>query len=211
MMCVGGVDEQLYIDCNQKNDFSSACINEDQGSVYRQYEAALEPLKDFSEFCQSSQVIVHWELFEAHCALERLSAPFFEIHGNLSSQNRGTSRMATDLTKGQKTHLVLDKEFVMPINEQASKYDNPNKAVMLPSIKLACCLAWRQFSVRLGFLKRSNTVSGAKSFDLDTIVTANLMARMQASPSLGDFKMIGSMLNPLMQCEERMIDVGLCT
>ena len=65
MVCVGGVDEQLYIDCNQKNDFTSAYINEDQWSVYRPYEAALEPLKDFSEFCQSAQVIVHWELFEA--------------------------------------------------------------------------------------------------------------------------------------------------
>jgi hypothetical protein len=34
MVCVGGVDEQLYIDCNQKNDFTSAYINEDQWSVY---------------------------------------------------------------------------------------------------------------------------------------------------------------------------------
>ncbi len=99
MVCVGGVDEQLYIDCNQKNDFTSAYIDEDQLSVYQLYEAALEPLKDFSDFCQSSKVIVHWKLFEAHWALERLSAPFFEMYGNLSSQNRGTSRMATDLTK----------------------------------------------------------------------------------------------------------------
>ena len=96
----------------------------------------------------------------------------------------------------------------MPINEQASNYDNLTEVEMLPSIKLARHLAWHQFSVRLVFLKRSNTVSGAKSSALDTIVTANLMTGMQASPSLGDYKMIGSLLNPLMQCEERMIDAG---
>ena len=147
------------------SNFTSAYINEDQWSVYRQYEAALEPLKDFSEFCQSVQVIVHWELFEANQALEWLSAPFFEMYGNLSSQNQGTSIMETDLMKRQKTHLVLNKEFVMPINEQASKDDNLTKAEMLPSIKLARHLAWHQFYVRLGFLKRSNTFSGAKSSD----------------------------------------------
>ena len=37
MVCVGGVDEQLYIDCNQKNDFTSAYVDEDQWSVYQQY------------------------------------------------------------------------------------------------------------------------------------------------------------------------------
>jgi hypothetical protein len=192
------VSFRWFTNYNKKQEIS-AYINEDQWSVYQQYDAALEPLKDFSEFCQSVQVIVHWELFEANQALEWLSAPFFEMYGNLSSQNQGTSRMATDLTKRQEMYLDLDKEFVMPRNKQASKCDNLSEAEMLPSIKLAHCLAWCQFSVRLGFIKSSNTVSEAKSSDLDTVVASNLMAGMQASPSLGDYKMIGSMLKPLMQ------------
>jgi hypothetical protein len=49
--------------------------------------------------------------------------------------------MATDLTKRQGMYLDLDKEFVMPRNKQASKYDNLSEAEMLPSIKLAHCLA----------------------------------------------------------------------
>jgi hypothetical protein len=71
--------------------------------------------------------------------------------------------------------------FVIPIYEQASQYDNLTEAEMLLSIKLAHHLAWHQFSVRLGFLKGSNTVNGAKSSDWDTIVITNLVAGMQES------------------------------
>lgn len=70
-----------YILSVTKKDFSGAYIDENQWSVYQQYEAALKPLKNFSEFCQSAQVIVHWELFEAQRALELLAAPFLLCTG----------------------------------------------------------------------------------------------------------------------------------
>jgi hypothetical protein len=74
------VSFRWFTNYNKKLEIS-AYINEDQWSVYQQYDPALEPLKDFFEFCQSAQVIVHWELFKAQRALERLSAPFLKCMG----------------------------------------------------------------------------------------------------------------------------------
>ena len=211
MVCVGGVDEKMYVDCQKMNDFSDAFINEDQWIVYHQYEAGMQPLKDFSQFCQSAQVIVHWELFEAHRAIEQLSAQFFVMCENVSIKNCGTDRMASDLTKREKKYLVLDDYFAMPKPKFTSEYDNLTEVDMHTSIKLAKRLAWRHFSVRLGFVTRSNTVSGAKSVDLDAIVDSNLMAGFENAPQLGEYKILGAMINPLMQNQAQMIDTGLCT
>lgn len=61
------------------------------------------------------------------------------------------------------------------------------------------------------FVSRSNTVSGAKSVDLDAILDSNLMARFEHAPEFGDYKILGCMINPLMQNQAHMIDAGLCT
>lgn len=211
MVSVGGVDEQLYVDCNHNNDFSPAYIEDVQWSVYQQYECALGPLKDFSEFCQSAKVIVHWEIFEARRALERLDSKYFLMYENLSNKRRGTSSMEKDLTKRKKTLIVVDESFVMPKNDLTQVYDDLRETEMLPSIKLARRLAWRHFAVRLGFVKRTNTVSGAKSTDLDTIVDSNVMAGLENSTTLSEYKILGAILNPLFQNEARMVDAGLCT
>jgi len=180
IVCVGGVDEKLYVDCQKMDDFSDAYISADQWTVYHQYEAGLQPLKDFSQFCQSSQVIVHWELFESRWALEQLSAQFFAMYENISVKGSGTDRMASDLTKRELKYLVLDDYFAwptkLPDSEYVSKYKDLTEVNMHVSIKFARQLASQNFAVRLGFVTRCNTVNGAKSDDLDAVVDANLMA-----------------------------------
>ena len=64
---------------------------------------------------------------------------------------------------------------------------------------------------RPGFVSCSNTVSGAKSVDLDAILDSNLMAGFEHAPELGDYKILGCMIDPLMQNQAHMIDAGLCT
>ena len=63
----------------------------------------------------------------------------------------------------------------------------------------------------MGFAKRLKTVSGVKSVDLDGVISASLMAGLEVSSTLGDYKILGAIINPLLQCEERMIDAGIGT
>ena len=55
-----------------------------------------QAIRQYSEFTQSFQVIVHLELFEGRMAVERLSAPFCEMYENLSVVDDARSY---DLTK----------------------------------------------------------------------------------------------------------------
>lgn len=118
--------------------------------------------------------------------------------------------MAEDLTKRQKTHVVICDHHTMDEVEHAEKFTKLTEEQMLRSIEISRRVAWRQLSTRMGFMKRCNTVSGAKSNDLDNVLNAALEAGLEETPTLGDYKILGAILNPLFQCEERMIDAGLC-
>jgi len=133
------------------------------------------------------------------------------MYRNTSSKNHGTSRMAEDLTKREISDVAISKDHVMNMDEHAAKYNKLTEVVMLSSIELFRRIAWRQFATRMGFAKRLKTVSGVKSVDLDGVVSASLMAGLEVSSTLGDYKILGAIINPLLQCEERMIDAGICT
>ena len=70
---------------------------------------------------------------------------------------------------------------------------------MNDSIKLARRQALRQFAIRFGFFTRIKVISGAKSVDLDAVVDASLTAGLEDASQLGDYKILGCMINPLMQ------------
>ena len=163
MVCVRGVDEKLYAECQKKDDFAEAYFSNDQWCNYQQYEPALQPLKDFSQFCQSSKVIVQWELFEAHRALEDLSAQYFTMYENMSMRGQFTDRMECDLTKRDLKHLVIAADFAWPVKLPESEYVQKFKGLeeneMYESIQLARQLAWRNLALRLGFVARTNTIS----------------------------------------------------
>ena len=134
---------------------------------------------------------------------------------NVSMRGQFAGRMESDLTKRDLVHLVIAGDFVFPERLPSSEYFQKFKGLeengMHDSIQLARRLAWRNFALRLGFVARTNTISGAKSVDLDGVVDASLMAGFEVAPKLGDYKILGAIINPLMQNHARMIDAGLCT
>ena len=44
---------------------------------------------------------------------------------------------------------------------------------------------------------------------MDDVVDAALMAGLEVAPKLGDYKILGAIINPLMQNQARMIDAGM--
>eukprot|EP00571_Detonula_confervacea_P016327 CAMPEP_0172299168 /NCGR_PEP_ID=MMETSP1058-20130122/1533_1 /TAXON_ID=83371 /ORGANISM="Detonula confervacea, Strain CCMP 353" /LENGTH=123 /DNA_ID=CAMNT_0013008517 /DNA_START=225 /DNA_END=593 /DNA_ORIENTATION=+ len=109
MMCIGGVDADLYKEYHAKKTLDDIMIQQEDWDLYQQYESGLQALRDYSIFTQHSRVIVHEELFESQRAMELLRAPFFEMYENVSLK---TVRPTKDLTKRTKNQLVSQDLFM---------------------------------------------------------------------------------------------------
>ena len=94
MISPHGIDNEL---CQaNRNKLNNVRPTQQHWLIYQQYEGAAQAIRQYSEFIQSSQVIVHLELFEGRMAVERLSAPFCTMYKNLSFVDDARS---CDLTK----------------------------------------------------------------------------------------------------------------
>ena len=77
-------------------------------------------------------------------------------------------------------------------------------------IRKAQRIAWRLLRLRLGFVKRIETIS-ASSKELDDDITLPLMRGLMDVDELPEMKIMGCILNPLCQREEDVVDTKLCT
>ena len=74
-----GVDEKMYKEhMKTHGHLNNAIILPHNWDFYQQYEGDMQPVRDMITFCQSAQVIVHEELFEARRLMELLSLPYLK-------------------------------------------------------------------------------------------------------------------------------------
>ena len=56
-----------------------------------------------------------------------------------------------------------------------------------------------------------NTISGLSSHEYDNDILQSLSSGLHNCQYINDMKIVGAILNPLFQCDERMIKARLCT
>ena len=97
-------------------------------------------------------------------------------------------------------------------NKLAEPFEAYVEHAMLDQIKLARRLAYRLLRKRLKIARHTNnTISRRNEHDSDINMSISLQAGLEDSPNLNEMKMMGAIVNPLMQCDEHMISAGLCT
>ena len=79
-----------------------------------------------------------------------------------------------------------------------------------PEIAIARRVAYRQLALRLGLMKRANTLHG-KSVDFDVKVMTSITAGLVDVELINNHQMMGVIVNPLFQNDLAMVDAGLCT
>ena len=109
MICDTGIDRELF-KTNEDNLAKVKPTNVDW-IMYQQYACGIAPLKQFSEFSQSSQVIFHNELFEARMAMERLGANYYPMKENLSAMKRGGR--GANLKLRERNQVVIKEDFLL--------------------------------------------------------------------------------------------------
>ena len=77
-------------------------------------------------------------------------------------------------------------------------------------IAIARRVAYRQLAIRLGMMKRANTLTG-KSQQFNINVRSHINAGLEDVDIINNHQMMGAIVNPLFQNELAMIDAGLCT
>ena len=142
--------------------------------------------------------------------MELLSAPFFEMYDNISTKTG--LQAARDLTDRPKNQLVLRAGWDMDPNVFSEKYDTWVHHNMLDEIALARRLAFRLLRLRLKMVKRNPTLDGEKSEVMDgDINQETLMAGLIDCDSIPEMKIMGALMNPLLQNDCRMVAAGMCT
>ena len=110
-----------------------------------------------------------------------------------------------------RNQIVLKDSFFFNDNEHTERYDSMRTHEMIHKISLCRCLAYRFLGIRLGFFNRVNTVTSHSSEDYDVMVDHSIMAGLEDCDCLPDAKILGALINPLLQCGSRMVEAGLCT
>ena len=96
-------------------------------------------------------------------------------------------------------------------NDHNAKYDKYTHHLMIHEIRLTRCLGWLILRKHLGYAENLNTISGRSSHDYDTNIPQSLSAVLHYCQYINDMKTVGAILNPLFQCDERMIKAGIRT
>ena len=172
--------------------------------LYMQYACGIAPLKQYSEFSQSKQVIFHKELWEGRMAIEKLSAKYFEMYENLSEMVGGR---ATNLKCRKKNNLVVMKGFHCK-EEFTTNYKVVKE--MHEPIALARRLAVRNLARRLQFYK-TDPGERRNADQLDCDLSEGLFTGLVHCDSLNEIKIMGAIVHPLFQNVKRMVACDLCT
>jgi len=143
MLCKGGVDEDLWK--AHKDDLDGVKPNFYDYSLYAQYEAALKPLRTFSEFSQSQGVIIHYELIRSMVCLEELKSSYFAMSENVSA----IMPPVADLTKRPLNTFVGIPRFQLTDSDKRNSY--LLHTTMLEEIRQAKRVAYRELAMRLGY------------------------------------------------------------
>ena len=104
----GGADEKLR---NQDEDtVATAVPAQDDWDMIHQYEGAMMPIKRYSTFSQSANVIAHEELFWVQSTIEQLRCSYFEMYENISKKvgPRGTKDLTVSILRSIVTDYTYD-------------------------------------------------------------------------------------------------------
>ena len=102
-------------------------------------------------------------------------------------------------------------KFIFEDNDRTSKCDKFTHHTMIYDIRLGRCLVWRILCKSLGYAENVNTISGRSSHEYDTNNFQLFSVVLQKIQSINHMKIVGAILNPLFQCDDCMIEAGLCT
>ena len=106
--------------------------------------------------------------------------------------------------------VVVQEDYVLPTDEAAEKFEDMTEHEMMEEIVRARRIAARIFGVRLGYFERVKTFNKTSTAELDMNVKAAFMASLVEPDEIHEIKIIGALLHPLYQNEDRMIAGGLC-
>ena len=203
MICHGGIDNELFQ--NNKANLDVVLPTKYDWDMWSQYECGTYCLRQYSELSQSPKVIFHLECFEGRMAMEQLKCPFFLMFENLS-ETVGVK----DLTKRRKNIVVSKSNFTF----NDCSFENANNAVtnvdMMHEIELCRRISYRFLGLRMNFFKKTSNVSGANA-ESDVDVNSDIMEGLENADRLPETKIVGAILHPLFQNEQRMVTAGLCT
>ena len=206
LVCRSGIDSDIFK--TNEGDISKVLPQPSDYELWQQYESALQPLKQYSEFSQSAKVIFHMELFEGKMAMERLGSSFFTMYQNLSTNIVGGG---ANLSNRPFNQLVERKGFTLYHGNIEDAAKIKGKHEMRNEISVARRVGFRHLGVRLLFFQRMDTDDNNDINNLDADITAELMEGLVDSPSLPEIKIMGAIIHPLFQNEARMVGSGLCT
>ena len=96
-------------------------------------------------------------------------------------------------------------------NNRTAKYDKFTQHTMIHEICLDCRLGWRIIRKRLVYAENVNKISGHLSNKYDTDILQSLPADLHNCQYINGMRIVGAIINPLFQCDERMIEAGLFT
>ena len=137
-----GVDHDTYKEHMTKyNNIDKAIILDDAWIFYQQYEGAMQPMRDFIDFCQTAKVCVHEVLIEMRRMAELLAEPYFVMHDNVSAKAG-----VTDLTERPLDQLVLSQMY-LPRGTVDEKYSGYKRHEMVPAVKKTRRIGFRTADV----------------------------------------------------------------
>ena len=202
-----GIDKKVYkAHMEEHGSLDQAIILPQNWDFYRQYEGGMQPVRNMIRFCQSAQVFVHEELFEARRTMELLSLPYFQMFENISKK-RGSER-ATNLTDRPLNQIVLSSAFHFQLSAW-NNFSRHDEHQMLEEVAMARRIVFRQMGLRLGMYVRDHQELNLNDVDPNTDET--LLYGLEDVDELPAFMIMGALCNPLMQNSRRMISAGLCT
>ena len=110
--------------------------------------------------------------------------------------------------------VVIADDFFFESEEKnkfVSEYNNMTQHDMHADIQKCRRICYRLLGLRMGFFERMTTVRGPTSVELDTMLEQELMAGLRETSKLDVFQMMGAIVHPLMQNDDRLIDADMCT
>ena len=96
-------------------------------------------------------------------------------------------------------------------NDRTAKYEHFTHITMIHDIRLTRCLGWHILRKRLGYAENLNIISGRSIHEYDTNILQSLSVDLHNFQYMNDMKMVGTIPNPLFQCDDRMIEAELLT